>query len=709
MYEPSQIPNYGLEISGESTTNGNRQFESVEGKHPPELVVDFTPPPATVTVPTGARGVKVDGACTASEYAAASRYEYVDFGGFTGIIYLVQDNTNLYVCIQGAPGRFQGRFFGVYLDRDLSNNPRSKYTTSDDYSLRVNVMGNQQTTWQGTGTPTAVYTEIQTSPYNWTAQAVAGRSDDTAEYQIPISALAQTCGTSFGLAIYHQAVTDSGVDYGWPTRVDPNFPSTWITATLKNPNCPIRVCLEQASPCSPALGATVRRTADGAEFATDKNGEVINRAGITEGNQIWATVPVTITSHYTVFYTSGAPQTVNPAAFSLNPPGVMTLVISRAHPLMLHDLSVSAQWYVEGDPAYRTKLAQDILAGSAHLYDFTNGQVGLGQVTVYQDFAAWDSVDVHLFASNDARPEADMGGIVKAPTPDPQNPAIIYRPGRARMGATWNRFNLPGTASVPHVDTSDDWALVLAHEMGHYLLYLNDTYYRIGPKNTIVNVYSCKGSAMGWVYEPENSEFVFDQKFWDANCRNTFGNNLLDRTEWNTIRTWYPWAVPPNTVDPGPVSMPAGLTKITFVSPLSPTLPLTNQVFALDYRDGETASSAARAVIYRHDRVIDEGRPPQGTTQIELHGAQPGDRFCVTDINIKPKAPDTPRHQFGCEHLTAGDNQLFMAKNTAWAPLVLLTPVTSHTFGISVTQVVTDTTLSARLYPKISPALRQSR
>ena len=204
----------------------------------------------------------------------------------------------------------------------------------------------------------------------------------------------------------------------------------------------------------------------------------------------------------------------------------------------------------------------------------------------------WNEADGRIYASNNLRPEADAGGVVKAPTPDPDDASILYRPGETRMGATWNRFNLPEAPPGLGIDTSNDWARVLAHELGHYLLFLQDTYYRLAADGTIQNVYTCVGSAMGWVYEAENSEFVGDQRFWDANCKNTFGNEKLGRHEWDTLRSFYPWFVSPteSTKDPGPTKQPAGLTSVEFVTPAPATAPLPNQVFDLQYRDGENAS-----------------------------------------------------------------------------------------------------------------------
>jgi hypothetical protein len=457
---------------------------------------------------------------------------------------------------------------------------------------------------------------------------------------------------------------------------------------------------------------------------TGRAGYVLDREQIADGSSIWAMVPISVTDAYTLYYTSGAPQPVNAAAYAAEPAGEMTLVVSARNPLMLHNLAVAAQWNLEGDLAYKAQLEADLVRASQHFYDFTNGQMALGTITVHQNYEAWDAADVWLFANNNLRPEAEIGGMVETATVDlhwdgsGNKHKLVYDPGRAYMGATWNRFGLPGTpisgtgGISGTVDTSGDWSAVLAHELGHYLLFLDDTYFRFRSDFVIENVYSCTGSAMGWVYFEENSEFVFDADHWNKNCLHTSHNDQLQRTEWQTMRLWYPWLAPP-TADAGPALLPAALTQVNFVAPSGASTPVVNQLFALDYRDGESASAEARAVIYRNNRVIDQGKPSQGSTEILLHGAQEGDRLCLIDINDNALDPETPRNQYGCETISAGDNTLFLEKNSAWAPVMLIDPITptipgGTTLRISVTQpVAPGTVLKARVYPEHEDQVRE--
>lgn len=709
-YESLRYPNNGLLITGESFS-ASRSFASVSERNGPMLEIVYSAPPAQVTIPYAPEQGKIDAICdTDSEYRNALRYQYIDHLGAVSTLYLKQDDEFFYACIEGTQGSFTLRYFSLYLDR---NNGKEKYASTDDLALQVQVVDSALNAAEGTGESTNTWIPSNYTDWRAVAQPTATAAEpEVAEYQIPLADLSTTCGQPFGLALYHHWVADQGVDYGWPTDTASFSPSTWVEATLARPNCPIRVCFESATDCQAAVGATVHVADSDKTYLVDRSGLVINRNEISDGTAIWAMVPVSVTDTYSLYYTSDISQTVGPDAYGEAPAGEMTLVVSQRNPLMLHNLDISAQWYVESNEQYKATLEANLIRASEHFYDFTNGQMALGKITVRQNYEGWEDADVWLFANNNLRPEAEIGGMVDAPTTDPQwdgtngKHKLVYDPGRAYMGATWNRFGLPGVPEKADVDTSDDWAAVLAHELGHYFLFLDDTYFRYAADFVIEHVNSCTGSAMGWVYFDENTEFVHEDKHWEANCLNTASNDQLQRDEWATINLWYPWTIVPSADDLGPASLPTGLTEVIFVEPTNAKKALENQLFDLDYRDGETASAEARAVIFRDDRVIDQGKPVTGSTQIELHGAQEGDRLCVIDINDNAITPNTPRNQYGCEEISLGDTTLFLEKDSAWSPIITIEPTTpaqplGTTLLISVTQEETvDGTLIAQIYPE---------
>ena len=139
---------------------------------------------------------------------------------------------------------------------------------------------------------------------------------------------------------------------------------------------------------------------------------------------------------------------------------------------MLFNMLVSLEWNAVVDPAYLQELEYNLERASEYLYDFTNGQVALGNVDVYQNADEWVVSHIVIQANNRLRPFAAQGGIVITETADPYSPtvAIVYGSGQVTMGSTWNRYGNPGQS------LGDDWAIILAHELSHYLLYQDDTY-----------------------------------------------------------------------------------------------------------------------------------------------------------------------------------------------------------------------------------------
>lgn len=474
----------------------------------------------------------------------------------------------------------------------------------------------------------------------------------------------------------------------------------------------IRVCQELQTACVPAADAQVSLLRDGSPagliLKTDSQGYVIPRRQVHFGDSLWAGIRISNTDQTKLLHTSGAPRLVSAAEFNGFPGGEMTLSVGPAHPLLLYNLTLTTQWSLIGDAVYQNRLRSHIQKVARYLYDFSDGQISLADVEVYQNYDQWDEADVRIYASNNLRPHAEIGGVSASDVADPLIATVSYYPGYTYMGRTWNRFNLPGEPDDLGVDISNDWPLALAHELGHYLLYLFDTYLAVTPDGEIVETHSCTGSAMGWVYDQSNTEFVYDPGHWASACGDTLANHTLKRNEWETIRLWYSSLMTPTEVNPGPHALPIAFTEVTIHPPSNPAVVLPNQTFSLAYQAGETASSEARAFILRGNRVIDQGKPAEGTTEITLVGAQTDDRFCVFDVNDFTEDASEPRHQYGCEVLTLGDSSLQMEKDDDWAPIIEISHATSRTIGISVTQEIsTGLSLRAVLYPEDTDTLTE--
>jgi len=711
VYTPGSVPNYGFELSGVTVTGASvtRAFDSMEGTIKPELIIDYTAPPTAVTILEDTAPVKIDANCLREEYANAATLNYVDAFAQVSTIFLKHDADNIYVCVQGVVGRFGQRFFGVYLDTDFG---REKYAEPEDLSLRVGVTPAVMTSYQGTGNPDVVYTPVDLPLGAWEATATSTNTD-VAEYRIARSLIAPGCSNPFGLAVYHQWVNDNNDDYGLPPGAQTfNSPDAWLQATLQNPRC-VRVCSETSVPCTPAPGATVFKTSDGAAFGLDSNGYVIGAQQLTNGDSLWATVPITSSANVTFYHTSGEPALVSAEAFNGATAGTMTLVVTKQKPLLVHNLDVSAEWYVQGDPQREVWLRENIVKAANYFYAFTDGQFALGKITVHQSLDAWQDADLRLHINNVLQPKAIIGGIVPTATLDPS--AVVsytYSPGQFFMGSHWNRYGTPpdqpikdnGETVLP-ATMADDWALAMAHELGHYLLFLFDTYTDVDGNASQELAELCTGSAMGDVYKPGNQNYIYNLSHWNSACNGTEAyTTLKGRTEWQTIQTWYPWAIQPTGFVTGPVVPPINLTTVNFAAPT--TLPgelATSQVFDMLYQDGELTSGEARVFTLRGDRVYEQGKPAKDAAQVTLIDAQVADRLCVYDVNDHAEGGDTPRHQFGCEIIKLNDAELMMTKNVVWQPLVKLTQTGPNQVSLVVTNPLTTPVTAqvmARLYPE---------
>ncbi len=708
------LANFGLELnSGPAGLDYMRKFGSAESAKPPRLIVEYIPVPDSIVVPTGASNIELDGVCdTEREYADARRFSYVDSDGVIADIYLKHDLENLYLCVDAPLGKFGERFFGLYLDTDHG---QEKYAEGDDLWLRAYVETGMTDASRGTGDQARVWKPAEVDGWKAVAAPQRERGREAGEYVVSLDHFSAACPGPFGIAVMHQDVLDNGDDYGWPSTQVAITPSGWISAVLENPRC-VRVCSETAQPCDPVVGATVYDLASGDRYATDGAGYVVERTRIPNGTALWATLPMDAAVDHTLYQTSGAAVEVNDAVFQ-GEPGTLTLVLRRDQPLWVQDLDISAQWLVTDSVAYAGELAENIRRASDYLYDFSEGQVALGDVMVQQVYDGWEQADVRLYLSNMNRPNSVVGGIVTTPTVD-VSPAVTltYQPGPISMGKAWNRYQAPpgqpvvvNGAPVPPETLADDWAIALAHELGHYLLFLFDTYVDAAGVASVELGARCQNSAMGYVYDPVNQSYVFDQQHWDANCGDTEAHaKLKGRTEWDTIAAWYPWAVKPagsQPMDPGPrLVPPVKLTTVTFVAASEPrTLPLAlSKTFAIDYVGDETASPEARAFIFRDKRIFDQGKPPAGQNQVNLTDARIADRLCVYDLNDHGGDGATARHQFGCEPIQPGDATLAMTRDMAWQPVITVQQVSATQIGITVTQPLAEpgASIQARIYPE---------
>ncbi len=458
-------------------------------------------------------------------------------------------------------------------------------------------------------------------------------------------------------------------------------------------------------------------------FRTNANGYLQGSGEILPGDELIALVPFKATQAYTIYHTNLNPnaEAGSAQAYLVNDDdSQITLKVSEDYPLMLLSLDISLEWDARKDSGFLERLQSDLERASASLYDWSNGQIALGTMRVYQDLDYWEDAHVRIYASNRLRPNADQGGIVDKDAgwydekhcddkddtflcTDPDVPTVQYRPGQLRIGATWNRYG------DPQGDVGDDWPRTLAHELAHYALFLDDNYLGLD-ENGLLTPVSCAG-AMFSPYTDEHTEF-FPVTGWEKQCAKTLSHQTTKRPDWATITTFYPGLKLPGTsfaeLPEGPFVLPLEATRVIFPPPAtSPDKLLDATIFTLI--DATTKApvrlgSTARALLFDNtgDYVTDLGGPL--LDQVHARGAAVDDRLCV----YAPEAGKDNAPLIGCKTIAQGDSlQLVMHERHGWQPDIRITPVTSSTIEVSVTGIDADLlmgkTLKAELYPENNP------
>lgn len=604
------------------------------------------------------------------------------------------------------------------------NQPLNLQIGSDDIPLKINFDGDKSHVGFYFGANDTLSIEANLRAYDRQGQIIC----TTSRSPVPLGHT-----TFLGIRDPKASIASVEFDYGGSPVAESIDDLIFAPYSPPTPPKRIRVCMQEGKQCLPAPGAILHTVDDGLSTGRQiaGTGGFVDAVTIPGGTQLWAlidvtrelsaTTPISNTDRYSIYFTSEV-VTVSDNLFNVN--NVLNVPVSPRRPVMLYHAQISSEWVLDSD--YKSLLATRVISGSNYLYNFTDGQFVLGNVTVFQDLENWPSyddapqkADMRLYLNNNMRPEAEAGGVVSALISDTVKADVAYRPGFMMMGSEWNRFHQPpGDPKIPELLQEyfpgepesillEDWPLAAAHELGHYLLFLFDTYLSIVEENnqtTVEEVDSCAFSAMGWFYEVENRHFIGDPLDWQ-NCEQTVANQELGRPEWNVIDDWYPWVVSPTAYLSGPVAPPIQLTTVTFVDP-PPTSTdglIGTTSYTLNYNDVMTtgASIEARGYLIRDEnRAIDQGAPAEDATQLELMGAKEGDRFCVIDINENVDEEPKMRFHYGCEAVESGDAELFLEEDRSWAPIIDPIPTGPTSWQVTVTGVTSTLPLSATFYPE---------
>ncbi|MEM7028547.1 MAG: FG-GAP-like repeat-containing protein [Chloroflexota bacterium] len=564
-----------------------------------------------------------------------------------------------------------------------------------------------------------------THVYTWDvfASSFFGQSDNVV-LRFEALPFLKTTGTGItGTFKYFNLTADS---YQQPNASTQTFPIRvrGNQVRVMRDTIPVSNALVYRLPAAQLVGAEPLIDRSGQPFLTNQHGYLQGRGEINAGDNLVALVPISSegamkrcpsTDHLNnaetqpngqtsevcpepvhtiqLFHTSTAPIDADLASSVFQQVGVHTLTVSADNPLLLFNLDVSVEWDAHEDEAFLTRLNQALKRTSELLYDWTNGQAALGQIQLYHDQERWQEADIRIYATNRLRPNATQGGIVTETVTikegaDVTTDTLTYSPGQVHMNSGWNRF---GEAEA---GLGEDWARALAHELGHYLFYLDDNYLGLEADRLIL-VDDCPGAMSDPYRDDASSEFhpVFG---WTENCEKTLSHQLTGRSDWETITKFYDSLKAPDETEPitsnqysGPHSLPLAVTQLVSLEPAQAEPVLTRPHFNLQdvFGSAYQANRNTRAFLFQSNtstttRLIDLGSPI--FDQVTAWGSRPGDELCVYDLAANFQ---------GCQVIEAGQAHVTLNKldpiSHTWHPDVIIQPEGNITLTIEVTGTIT--------------------
>ncbi|MCB0253234.1 MAG: VCBS repeat-containing protein [Anaerolineae bacterium] len=559
----------------------------------------------------------------------------------------------------------------------LSQSLPATVTLIGEYSL--NGPGDWQ---QATGEMAA---DGQTFVWNTAADGLMGRADNTV---FRLRAVTQPATGADHLPNLSQYGAGSATTL--PFRAQ----GTRVQVVSKETGEPLPMAVVYRLPKDEVSGAQPLGTAT-TQFRTDENGFLQGSGEINLGDQLFALAPVsskldTPSSKYTLYFTNLTPTNTGVTGHVVSEPGLQVLEVSKHQPLVTFNLDVSLEWDARNDGTFLADLEQAIKQSSEILFDVTNGQMALGNVRIFQGKANWLESDVVVYANNSMRPRATMGGVLNTTLDDQSRDGQLipdaFRPGRIRIGPVWDPYG------ESRAELQQDWWRALAHEYGHYFLYLPDNYLGKDPTKAIVN---CVGSFMTTAYDDEYSEFLNDNQWAHASgCDETIAAATTERSDWDTISKFYPMVVTDSLK--GPATLPLDVTTLFYRKPVVegvPTIPARNfDLRNLDDSNNRIAVSQGQAFLIKRqgtkddlqDDVIVALGQTGNSASIKVRGAAPGDKVCVIDTSSETAL-------VGCnQSISANSPVIRMREYEGWGPDIKIEAVSQLAMVMTVTQAITD-------------------
>ncbi len=549
--------------------------------------------------------------------------------------------------------------------------------------------------------------------FNWDtfSSNFFGQSDNVVMRMIAYAAPPAGTEIISGTYKYFNGVADS---FQQPFVTDTSFPFRAQSTQIKvvdDKGEPVKGAWIYRLPAGQVAGAQLMPSPE-RPLATDEQGLLPGGGELKKGDRLVALQPISVTEQisftnkYGFFHTSAKPTESGLDMFEFTEQGTIELQVSEDNPLLLFHIVMALEWDARDEESFQVELEDGIKRASELLYDVSDGQVALGSVRVFQSKEFWPNADVVVKADNSLRPLAPIGGIVQVPLSEtvkvaPTGTKVIsnaYVNSQIKMGTVWDPFGESST------DLGPDWWQALAHELAHYLLFLPDDYLGFKDGDSLGKI-NCQGSFMTSTYDPAYSEFLTEEE-WTGVCENSLAERTTGRTDWETIRKFYPMLKEPVKTLDGPGNLPLEVTEVFIFDPQETRQTLRVRNF--EVRDNKPESErlrlpAAQAYLFQtqgtpdlsDDILVQLGTPTGGGDRIKVRGAFSGDRLCLFDRSGS-------QTYAGCDDdLSASDISIGLAAvDNSWQPQIEVNPVTSRTMQITVTQNITDgADLNVQMFP----------
>lgn len=247
---------------------------------------------------------------------------------------------------------------------------------------------------------------------------------------------------------------------------------------------------------------------------------------------------------YDIYATSWQPGETQPL------PANGDVIISDERPLTLFHIVASLSWNPAPNSAV-TSVA-DVTAAlrqlSAVLYDWSEGQMAVGPISVASGGARWAEADLRFSPANDKRPSAFVGGITPAPIAySGAYTNTTYTPAATYYGRLWDGRDA-------FVEGDGRWSQpaayrTIAHEWAHYALFLYDAYQSSSGLSgyCICDELAATGCRVGvpdasaMAYHYQGAEFWHkDTHLTVANfCYDTWQFHVHGQPDWDTLAQWH--------------------------------------------------------------------------------------------------------------------------------------------------------------------------